>query len=451
MNTPTDWTTAIAIAAGGLVLGALFVYFFSRRKSSPKIGGETDLARKDLEAKRDALVQQLREVDNDPKLTPSQVAETRARLERETADVLRALDQHRTKHPGRAAAAGASETPAPAAAAGMNPTIKGFLWGFASCAFLFFLGYFVMQQAKPREEGGSLTGDIGSATPAQQTPPMQQAAPPDAAVQQLLAAVQQRPDDMSLRNELAQAYLERDNMMAVFEQTKVVLAKNPNDSRALTYQALVRMAMGENPAAIAMLQKATQSDPQNLDAWVGLAWVYAQNDRLPDAEQAIAAAKKASPTNEARLGEVFEQMKRQIAMAKARPQQPQTAGNDLPPNHPPIDGAPAPAAAAPAGANVRVTLSLDPAAKTRTGVVFIIARNPAGGPPYAAKRLDASALPLTFDFGAADSMMGQPLPASFRLEARLDPDGDASSRNPTDPKAVQENVSPGAAVTLALK
>lgn len=440
MNTPTDWVTALAILAGGLVLGALVVYFFSRRKSSAMIGGEADLARKDLEAKRDALVQQLRDVDSDPKLAPEQVVETRARLERETADVLRALDQHRTAAPAATSAA----TPAPV---GVNPTMKGFVWGFGSCALLAFLGYFVMQQAKPREEGGSLTGDIGT-TPSQQAPPMQQQQPPpDAVVQQMLAQVQRTPDDLSLRNDLAQAYLERDNLMGVFEQTKYVLEKRPNDSRALTYQALVRMAMGEVPAATAMLQKATQTDPQNLDAWVGLAWVNAQNGRMPEAEQAIAAAAKASPGDQARLAEVFEQMKRQVALAKTEPQgQVAAAGTQLPPDHPPINGG-----AAPSGTNVKVTLSLDPSVKSRTGVVFVIARNPAGGPPVAAKRLDARSLPLTFDFGAADSMMGQPLPPTFRLEARLDPDGDASSRNPTDPKAVQENVSPGATITLALK
>jgi hypothetical protein len=48
-------------------------------------------------------------------------------------------------------------------------------------------------------------------------------------------------------------------------------------------------------------------------------------------------------------------------------------------------------------------------------------------------------------------MMGQPLPAKFRLEARLDSDGDASTKPPTDPSATQEDVTAGTSVTLALK
>ena len=38
-----------------------------------------------------------------------------------------------------------------------------------------------------------------------------------------------------------------------------------------------------------------------------------------------------------------------------------------------------------------------------------------------------------------------------RLEARLDSDGDAATKPPTDPSASQNDVTPGAVVKLALK
>ncbi|HEX2122198.1 MAG TPA: hypothetical protein VHL59_11195 [Thermoanaerobaculia bacterium] len=47
--------------------------------------------------------------------------------------------------------------------------------------------------------------------------------------------------------------------------------------------------------------------------------------------------------------------------------------------------------------------------------------------------------------------MGQPLPDTFRIEARLDSDGNATTKPPTDPSAMQDGVAPGAVVTLALK
>ncbi|HYR28077.1 MAG TPA: hypothetical protein VEU30_06395, partial [Thermoanaerobaculia bacterium] len=79
---PTDWTTVIAIAVAGVILGVLF-FFFNKRKAAPSL--DTDLERKDLEAKRDALVGQLRAL-------PDDAVDERARIEAETAVVLRSLD-----------------------------------------------------------------------------------------------------------------------------------------------------------------------------------------------------------------------------------------------------------------------------------------------------------------------------------------------------------------------
>lgn len=414
MNEPTDWTSALAILAGGLILGALIVYF-SRRKSAVVI---PNLERKDLEAKRDALVAQLRALDEEN-------VEERTRLETETAEVLRKLDQ--------APQSQVEVTPV-AASAGMNPTVKGFLWGAGSFAALAGLAYFVMNQSTPRQEGGTLTGN----TPVMQQP--QQAAPQqqNPIVLQLEAAVRNDPNNLQLRNDLAQAYLETDNLMAVFEQTNFVLGKSPNDSRALTFQALVRMARGESAEAMQMLERATQSNPKLLDAWVARAWAYVQQNRIEDAEKMIAEAKKVSPGDTARLDEVFGQMKMQ-------------ASGELPAGHPPIDDAPAPAPA-PAGEKfVTVTLDIDPAAAQKTGILYVFARNPLGGPPAAVKRVQVTSFPVTLQLSAADSMMGQPFPDRFRLEARLDSDGDVATKPPTDPSAMQNDVVPGATVKLALK
>lgn len=424
MNSSTDWVSAIAILAAGLVLGALFFYF-NKRRNAQTLGGETDLEHKDLEAKRDALVLQLR----DPSLAPDE----RTRLEIETATVLRKLDAYSSpRNPEELRGAPRNQ---------MDPTIKGFLWGAASTAALFALGYFVMQQAKPRQEGDEITGGFNQQ---QQAPAQTQSGAPDPMVQQLEAAVRAQPNNIQLRNDLAQAYLERDNLMAVFEQTRAVLAQAPDNSRALTLQALVRMTMGENEQAVSMLQQATKNDPKNLDSWVALAWVYAQNNRMQDAERMIASAAQHVPEERTRLEQVFVQMKAQIAQKEM-----QASAGTLPEGHPPVEDTPA-APPAP-GAGVRVTLDLDAGASQRTGIVFVIARNPAGGPPVAVKRVVATSFPLNVELTSADSMMGQSLPANFRLEARLDADGDPMTKPPTDPSAVQTGVAPGATVRLALK
>ena len=437
MTETTDWTSALVILGAGLALGALFIFFFNKRKTRT-LGDERELARKDLEAKRDALVAQLR----DPSTTPDE----RARLEKETAEVLRKLDAGRAS--ARPPGEGRRAEPHPTSSTAMNPTTKGFLWGAGSVAALAALFYFVMQAATPRQEGGSLTGNLPGEQ--QQQPQQQQQQPQqaDAMLQQLQGAVQRDPENLQLRNDLAQAYLERENLMAVFEQTKFVLDRKPEDSRALTYAALVRMAMGESDAAKSMLQRASKSDPKNLDSWVGLAWMAAQRNDIKEAEAMMAEAAKQSPNDKPRLDEVLRQMK----LAAAQPQRPvETASGELPPNHPPVDGTPTPVAGPVSGPSVNVTLELDPSARAKTGVLFVIARNPAGGPPAAVKRLAGVTFPVTITLSSADSMMGQPLPAKFRLEARLDSDGDATTKPPTDPAAMQNDVVPGANVKLALK
>jgi cytochrome c-type biogenesis protein CcmH len=436
LNPPTDWASAIAILGGGLLLGVLFAYFFGKRKAATI---SDNLAVKDLEAKRDALITQLR----DESLT----GDERERLESETAAVLRQLDQSAKSAVPAARAESTAEAPS---ALSMNPTVKGFFYGAASFAALAALGYFVYAKMDPRQEGGTVTGNL----PGEQQGMQQQQQPPDATLLQLQSAVQADPNNLQLRNDLAQAYLERDNMMGVFEQTQFVLAKSPEDSRALTFQALVRMAMGEQDAAADMLRRAAKSDPKNLDSWVALAWLHTQQDKPGEAETAIAEAKKQSPGDAARLDEVFTQMKAQAKMAAAGAG---GGGGQLPEGHPPIDGAAPAAAAAPmpaaaaSGPSLNVTIDLDPAARAKSGVLFVMARNPMGGPPVAVKRIMASSFPITFTLGQADSMMGQPLPAKFRLEARLDSDGDAATKLPTDPTALQNDVTPGMNVTLALR
>ncbi|MGZ7079187.1 MAG: c-type cytochrome biogenesis protein CcmI/CycH, partial [Thermoanaerobaculia bacterium] len=87
------------------------------------------------------------------------------------------------------------------------------------------------------------------------------------------------------------------------------------------------------------------------------------------------------------------------------------------------------------------------------GVLFVIAR-PEGvtsGPPVAVKRIAAATFPMTIDLSAADSMMGQAIPPKVRLEVRLDADGNAMTRDPSDPQAVQDGVAMGSKVSLTLK
>lgn len=106
------------------------------------------------------------------------------------------------------------------------------------------------------------------------------------------------------------------------------------------------------------------------------------------------------------------------------------------------------------------TIALDDSiAKSVSGkvIVFVIARSgpavPGGkGHPVFAKRLDVTSFPVSFSLSAQDSMMGQAPPDHVTLEARIDLDGDAMTREPGAPSAkIDSVIVPSHNVALVLK
>jgi tetratricopeptide (TPR) repeat protein len=260
----TDWLSASAMLLAGLIVGFMFLYGMKRRRVN------IDAERADLEAKRDALLARLREDPSDKQ------------LELQAAEVLKRLDGLRPSVPSAPSVVNPPRS---------NEALKGFIWGAGSMAVLAAIGIFVWQSTKPKET--------------QAEAPMQTAAPVDAEVAQLQRNVQKNPNDLNLRDDLAKAYLNRDDLTGVAEQTRFVLQRNPNDARALTYQALVHIAARQPEAAAAMLTKATRVDPNLLDAYVGLAWLNAESGNLDGAQAAIDEAKKRHPEQAARLDDVM--------------------------------------------------------------------------------------------------------------------------------------------------
>jgi Tfp pilus assembly protein PilF len=423
MSGSTDWLSAIGILLSGLILGFLFIYTFRKNRTA---AATADLDRRDLEAKRDALIRQLRE------LTDDEVVE-RHRLELEAAKVLRALEAAPSSVPlppgeggpvaqQRGRVRGEQVTQTPNRTAG---PLAGFLWGAGTVGALVFLGYYVFSKSEVKQDPNQTMPMASSQSGAQQ---QQHPAQTDPAVQKLEQEVSADPGNADKRIALARMYLDKENMMGVFEQTKAVLEKNPNDARAQTYNAIVRMAMGQLDQAATMLDTATKTDPKLADAWVALAWIRVQKGDKTSAKAAIDSAITNVPSEADRLRDVWTQM-----------------SNTQP--------APAPASAAPTASDaIHVTLTLADSASVKSGVLYVIARSPGvtSGPPIAVKRLNVTSFPITVDFSSADSMMGQPLPKKFHLEARLDADGDAATKSPTDPTATAD-VATGATLALTLK
>ena len=99
------------------------------------------------------------------------------------------------------------------------------------------------------------------------------------------------------------------------------------------------------------------------------------------------------------------------------------------------------------GASIRGQLRLAAGAvNPGRGVLFVIARSGAGGPPLAVKRLPAGPFPMAFELGPGDVMIqGRPFSGPLSLTARVDVDADPLTRDPADLQASLEgSVQPGA-------
>jgi len=444
-----DWLPGVAFLVVGVALGVVLVWRFRSRPASPPPSGGP-LALRDLAGKRDALFAQLRELeDTAVKRTPAQLATERYALELEAAKTmleLEGLEAATDKAPRRAPD---EEMPGTLSD---RPALRGFVWGTGTAAALGLLLYFVAQAAQPRGQGGSVTGGIttGTGAAAGQAPSTD---PEEAAARD---AVARNPDDLEARLALTRIYLRNRNLMGVWNETQYILTKSPGHPQALSYQSIVRMAMGQPEMALEMLKQALRTDPNLLEGYVHLSFVYSRLGRASEAQATIAEAMRRFPEQADALKRVAEEVRTnggsgtaQKADAEGNPHErvlapgaSEGAGAEI--------GSPPRAGADGAGAARMVsgTVELDPSLSgqiTPGTIVFITLRESGfgAGPPLAAKRLVARSFPIPFEIGSADSMRGDPIPDEALIEARADSDGDPITRSPLDPTARADDVKVG--------
>jgi len=474
-SAPVEWTLPVAMLVGGLVIGLIVAIIVGRRGAKAKQDEGTpetttrELEIRDLDAQRDSLFDQLRELDDtSEKRDADQLAVERYELELEAARTLQRLDELTGRHApasGRAAKTEGSDAAAPEAVVVPASPLRGFLWGIGSAAAIAALVFFVAKSAQERGDSGSMTGN----TPMSTGGGMQggETQPQDAEMQQLLARVQAEPDNLDLRVELAFQQLMREQLMQVFDTTQYVLERRPGDPAALTYQSVVRLAMGQTVQAEQMLRQAIKAKPELLDAHVYLALALSQAGKYDEAKKAIDDAIKLSPGDSERIRALWAQIEAQKGTATAQAAAgkedphagialPPMAGEGVPATAPTAAPAPQPAPSNDPRA-VRGKLALTGGASVPPGAtVFLIVR-PAGvkgGPPVAVSRMPAGSFPLSFELSQLNSMMGQPLPDSMLIEARVDLDGNPMTRDAGAPTGSADNVaagSPSVTITLAVK
>jgi cytochrome c-type biogenesis protein CcmH len=457
-----QWLPALVFLGVGLLIGAALAWRARKGKPAPKPAATLDV--RDLAGQRAALVRQLRELeDTAAKRNPEQLARERYDLELALARTLKALDDEAEAMPaGERPKVRGGGKDAPAPSASVAPALRGFLWGIGSTAAIGLLLYFVSQSARPREGNAPVTGNTPPTAQAEQAAPDTQAEEREAE-----AAVKANPNDIEARLRLTRAYLARQDMMAVFRETQEILAKSPGNPQAMSYQALVRLAMGQGDVALDMLKKALKAAPDNLETYIHLSLVYARLGRAKESDATMEEASQRFPEQAPMLKDVQRQIRQAVQEVAAG----DTGGKENP--HAAVaepgagagpasmaDAPPAAAQGASAGSDdrrVSGTVELDPSLAGQVppgAVIFVFVRDSGfgAGPPIAAKRLPAGSFPVPFEISSADSLRGDPIPAEILLEARADSDGDPMTHPPEDPVARIDDLKlPATKVRLVLK
>ena len=423
-----EWGPAIGFALGGVVVGALVLWRVMSAGPGKAPARADGIERRDLEAKLDALVERLREMDLvSAGADAGPPGDERRALELEAARTLGALERGE-EAPRRRRGTPKGE-PVPPASQAPASSMRGFLWGVGTAAAIGLVLFLVSRSAEERAPGGAVTGNL----PGEGTAPGD---PVEAELASLRERLARDPADDEARLGLARLHLMRQDMMGVFNETQAVLERDPKNARALAYQALVRLAMGQGDRALSMLRQAIEYEPDLLDGYVHLMLALTRLGRPAEADAVLEAASGRFPDRAEGLKGLLARLREE-------------GGEEGP-----AEGAAAPP---PPGRTVSGTLLLDPSARAAFhpgAVVFVTLRDAAfgAGPPLAARRLVAGAFPLAFEIGDADSMTGQPVPETVLVEARLDSDGDPVTRPRSDPYGRDDSVAMGSTgVQIVLK
>lgn len=425
------WLPALVVLGAGLVFGVVLALRLRAggRGSEPASEPDLRLRIRDCEARRDELYLRLRAAEEEELSEDERAALEKAaarsllELDRLTARLPAPAVEKRRGRPAAAAAPAAAERPVPTRS--RHPLLVGFAYGAGLMLVVALLVYWAVRDARPRSPGAAAPAPMAEA----QQPPHEadlRLTPELAAkVRELEAQLVTDPEDSLARKELALALLAGGDFFAAFSQAQQVLERSPDDPAGLLVQGVVRLTMGQNEPALEMLDRVLAQDPRHSQALLyrGLA-LYQSGNR----EQAVDTWELALEMAGGRDADLEEL----LAMAAAGDELGAAA---LPADHPPV-AAGAAAETTLEADSFRLRVELAPGAVAQPqATLFVFLRDGEGGPPVAVRRVPAPTFPLELSLGAGDSMMGDELPASGILVARLDSDGAASTTSEADLEA----------------
>jgi cytochrome c-type biogenesis protein CcmH len=353
----------------------------------------------ELEQDRARLYTDLNEREFDyhaGKLSESDYRELRQETEIRAAAVLQKLDATPQPAKSKPAASARKETTA-AKAAGFRPwqLVAG---GVFLLLFGLTLGVVLTQSLRPRQsEQDSLTGGFLTG----------------------IANASNSTATVSALDE-GKAAFEKQDWPKAIDAFNRVLASDPNQPEAHTYMGFILVQAGHADGALMAFDKALAGAPNfPMALWGKGMTLYKEKQDYAGAREVLGRLAAMMPPGEER-GQV-EKVLAEIPATGGKPVQ-QTAA----------------AAPASVGAQISGKITLDPKLKANVDnheALFIIARaaGTAGGPPLAVKKVDHPTFPVSYTLGQENVMMqGIPFAASVAVIARLDKDGNPTTRQPGD-------------------
>ncbi len=422
--------------------------------------------RRDLELSRALVVDQLRQLEIErPKLSDGDYAQEREALLAVGARALEALERAPTGDAGEPDVSALvdrlralrDEVGAPAWALALRqldarvaPPVSGagWVWAAAAAAILAALAFSASEQATERVAGAPMTGGDGMAGGPPVPDEAQINAETAAEKASLEAKLAEDPNNIETLNALTEVMIgERDLGEAMkFNQRALEVAAADPDAR--TYKAVLSAFVGMSDRALELLDGIVVDHPEHLKAWVYKGLVSMELNRNDDAIKALEKAIE--------LGGPQPILLQALTRAKGAKDRPFPAEQLARPEGPPGDAPPAGAPPAPAAdasaviASGTIEYAGPPPAADR--ILWLSVRDPAGGPPLAAKRLPAGPFPLKFEITGADRVqMGgaRPLPANVSVTARIG-GSDPMARSPSDPSASTQTAAGATGLSLRI-
>jgi tetratricopeptide (TPR) repeat protein len=395
MTWQPEWYLPIAILVLGSMTGLTLITLRGRGET-PDV--KEDGRRTDLLETKEVVLEALRGLETERhKLEPTEYDKERQALIDRGAGALANLDD---------AAPDTEEGPV---AAPTKPLIsqqwQGALWMLAAVIIAWALWNTAGDTTRARVGDEPITGVQMSNSPYVQK------------MNELNKRLEEKPNDVATLNELTSLALSAGDMVMAQQTSQTVERVDPTNIQGRINKAILASLVGLHDRALEYLDEILQEQPDQLDAMTYKGLISIEAGRYDEAIASLENVIKVRGPHPALIA----------ALERAR-----AGGAPRGPAAPPEQRSATPTGDGKPVASGSISLAPESQDKLEQAqALFISVRDPAGGPPLAARKL-AGEVPAEFSITTADAIsMGaaRPFPARVSLQIRLDNDGNAMTKD----------------------